>query len=100
MIDNFFVRAQVRARLKSGLLGPYLDVLVVSLQEQQYSTRSIRQHLHAADAFGRWLAQQGLPVADVFRIPGVFIGPIVNGLWGLGTALFLSWMPGSAARVR
>ena len=43
---------------------------------------------------------KGLPVADVFRVPGIFIGPIVNGLWGLGTALFLSWMPGSAARVR
>jgi hypothetical protein len=39
---------------------------------------------------------KGLPVADVFRVPGIFIGPIVNGLWGLGTALFLSWMPGSA----
>ena len=38
---------------------------------------------------------KGLPVADVFRVPGIFIGPIVNGLWGLGTALFLSWMPGS-----
>jgi hypothetical protein len=33
-------------------------------------------------------------------VPGIFIGPIVNGLWGLGTALFLSWMPGSAARAR
>ena len=43
---------------------------------------------------------KGLPVADVFRVPGVFIGPIVNGLWGLGTALFLSWLPGSVVRVR
>ena len=43
---------------------------------------------------------KGLPVADVFRVPGIFIGPIVNGLWGLGTALFLSWMPGSAARAQ
>jgi len=43
---------------------------------------------------------KGLPVADVFRVPGIFIGPIVNGLWGLGTALFLSWTPGSAARAR
>jgi hypothetical protein len=43
---------------------------------------------------------KGLPVPDVFRVPGIFIGPIVNGLWGLGTALFLSWMPGSAARAQ
>lgn len=40
---------------------------------------------------------KGLPAADVFRVPGIFIGPIANGLWGLGTALFLSWMPGPAA---
>jgi hypothetical protein len=43
---------------------------------------------------------KGLPVADVFRVPGISIGPIVNGLWGLGTALFLSWVPGSTPRVR
>jgi len=42
---------------------------------------------------------KGLPVADVFRFPGIFIGPIVNGLWGLGTALFLSWMPGGVKRM-
>ena len=30
-----------------------------------------------------------------FHFPGILIGPIVNGLWGLGTAVFLSWMPGS-----
>jgi len=43
---------------------------------------------------------QCLPVADVLRLSGIFIGPIVNGLWGLGTALFLSWTPGLAARAR
>jgi hypothetical protein len=36
---------------------------------------------------------KGLPVGYGFRYPGLLVGPIVNGLWGLGTAVFLSWMP-------
>ena len=41
---------------------------------------------------------KGLPAGNGFHFPGILVGPIVNGLWGLGTALFLGWMPGSAAR--
>jgi hypothetical protein len=44
------------------------------------------------------LPLKGLPVGNGFHFPGILVGPIVNGLWGLGTALFLSWMPGSAPR--
>ncbi|MBV8890312.1 MAG: hypothetical protein JO267_01945 [Alphaproteobacteria bacterium] len=33
---------------------------------------------------------KGLPVGGVFVWPGILVGPIVNGLWGLGTALFLN----------
>jgi hypothetical protein len=32
---------------------------------------------------------KGLPAGNGFHVPGIFIGPIVNGLWGLGTAVFL-----------
>ena len=32
---------------------------------------------------------KGLPLGNGFQIPGLFVGPIVNGLWGLGTAVFL-----------
>ena len=35
------------------------------------------------------LPLKGLPVGGGFRFPGLLVGPIVNGLWGLGTALFL-----------
>ncbi len=41
---------------------------------------------------------KGLPVGEIFRVPGVFVGPIVNGLWGLGTALFLCLTPGPVKR--
>jgi len=41
---------------------------------------------------------KGLPVGYGFRSPGLLIGPIVNGLWGLGTAVFLGLMPGRIKR--
>jgi hypothetical protein len=36
---------------------------------------------------------KGLPVGAVFAWPGVTIGPIVNGAWGLGTVLLLRLLP-------
>jgi hypothetical protein len=32
---------------------------------------------------------KGLPVGAVFAWPGIIVGPIVNGAWGLGTVLLL-----------
>ena len=32
---------------------------------------------------------KGLPLGYGFHFPAIFVGPIVNGLWGLGTGLFL-----------
>jgi len=37
---------------------------------------------------------KGLPVAAVFVFPGILVGPIVNGLWGLGTGMFLGVLTG------
>lgn len=41
---------------------------------------------------------KGLPLGYGFRFPGLLVGPIVNGLWGLGTAVFLQLMSGSPKR--
>ena len=41
---------------------------------------------------------KGLPLGYGFRFPGLLIGPIVNGLWGLGTAVFLMLMAGLPKR--
>jgi hypothetical protein len=46
------------------------------------------------------LPLKGLPAGNGFHFPGILVGPIVNGLWGLGTALFLSWMLGMRPRAR
>jgi hypothetical protein len=42
--------------------------------------------------------QKGGAIAAIFTLPRIFIGPIVNGLWGLGTALFLHFVPGAGER--
>jgi hypothetical protein len=39
---------------------------------------------------------KGIPMAGGFHFPGILVGPIVNGAWGLGSALFLSWLPRAA----
>jgi hypothetical protein len=39
------------------------------------------------------LPLKGLPAAFGFRFPRVLVSPIINGLWGLGTALFASLRP-------
>jgi len=39
---------------------------------------------------------KGLPAAGGFHYPGLLVGPIVNALWGFGTALFLRFMPRAA----
>ena len=46
------------------------------------------------------LPLKGLPAGLGFHVPGVFVGPIVNGLWGLGTAIFLTLTAGPAARLQ
>jgi hypothetical protein len=44
------------------------------------------------------LPLKGLPVGNGFRFPGLLVGPIVNGLWGLGTAVFLRLLTGWLGR--
>jgi hypothetical protein len=41
---------------------------------------------------------KGLPLGYGFRFPEALIGLIVNGLWGLGTAVFLQLMSGPPKR--
>jgi hypothetical protein len=33
----------------------------------------------------------GQPAGNGFALPGLLIGPLVNGAWGVGTALLLRW---------
>src|SRR5262244_3754537 len=61
--QHFFVRSHVIARLRQGLLGPYLDDLATSLHRQGYAPSSIQSYLRTGDTFGRWLHRHGYPVS-------------------------------------
>jgi hypothetical protein len=41
---------------------------------------------------------KGLPLGYGFHFPGLLVGPIVDGLWGLGTGVFLGILPGAGTR--
>jgi hypothetical protein len=53
-------------------------------------------------AFSWFVVSQlkGLPLGYGFPFPGLLVGPIVNGLWGLGTGVFLGFIPGAGTRPR
>ena len=46
------------------------------------------------------LPLKGLPVGYGFHFPGIAVALIVNGLWGLGTGVFLRLLPGATSRLQ
>jgi len=58
MIKNIFTSAIIVARLETGPLGSYLDLLATALQKQGYAITTIGIHLREAHAFGNWLREQ------------------------------------------
>ena len=62
MLEHFFVRSHVIARLRRGPLGPYLDDLATMLHRQGYAPSSIQSYLRTGDTFGRWLYRHGYTV--------------------------------------
>lgn len=44
------------------------------------------------------LPLKGLPAGGGFAWPGILVGPIVNGAWGLGTALLVRALEGAGTR--
>jgi site-specific recombinase XerD len=65
MLDTFVIQDKVRTRMKNGPLGSYLSEYAAALNRQGYSKETIRQYLHAADQFGVWLVDQGIPLANL-----------------------------------
>jgi len=65
MLEHFFVRSHVIARLRRGLLGPYLDDLATLLDRQGYAPSSIQSYLRTGDTFGRWLHQHGYTMSEL-----------------------------------
>jgi site-specific recombinase XerD len=63
MLDHFFVRTHVAARLRHSPLGPYLDSLATLLHQQGYAPSSIQSYLRTGETFGRWLHEHGYAVS-------------------------------------
>jgi len=59
MASRYFIHPRVWQRLYEGPLGPYVDALAASLEEQGYCRHYLAVHIRAADALGSWLARQG-----------------------------------------
>jgi hypothetical protein len=59
MIERYFSRTFTITRLRYGPLGPELDTLATTLQQQGYTWESIRGYLRGCAQFGQWLSQQG-----------------------------------------
>lgn len=65
MLEHFFVRSHVIARLRRGPLGPYMDDLATMLHRQGYAPSSIQSYLRTGDTFGRWLRRHGYIVSEL-----------------------------------
>ncbi len=51
--------------MRAGIMSPHLDALAAEFDARHYSRKSIRRQLRNSDAFGRWLAEQRIPITNV-----------------------------------
>lgn len=65
MLESLRVLSNVRTRIQSGPLGPYVDGFVTALQREGYTPGVPRRYVRAADVFGRWLSSHGIAVREV-----------------------------------
>ena len=65
MLEHTFVRTGVIARLRRSPLGPHLDHLAASLQNEGYAPISVQRFLLAAEKFAYWLQGQGYSVYEM-----------------------------------
>jgi len=65
MFERWVTRPHDRARLKESAICRELMVFAAWLESEGYPSRTLRRYLFAAAAFGRWIARQGLGLADV-----------------------------------
>jgi site-specific recombinase XerD len=65
MLEHTFVRTGIIARLRRSPLGPHLDHLAASLQNDGYALISVQRFLLAAEKFAYWLQGQGYSVYEM-----------------------------------
>lgn len=65
MLDDFFVRARVRARIRQNPCGRVLEPFVEYLNARGYSRNTVHLYLFAAEHFGKWLGRRKITRAAV-----------------------------------
>lgn len=75
MLESLRVLSHIRARIRSGPLGPYVDSFVAALQREGYTAGVTRRYVRATEVFGRWLWRHGIAVRDIDEtIVAQFVG--------------------------
>lgn len=65
MVEKYVTQPSARARLQQSVFGPYLPLLVQSLEQAEYAAETIRLHLRAAVRFSKWLQRRKITLSDV-----------------------------------
>ena len=112
MLELLRVLSHIRARIRSGPFGPYVDGFVAALQREGYTVGVTRRYVRDTEVFGRWLGRHRIDVRDIDEaIVAQFVGrlgrrrsrsrprglppPVASGVRKL--AAFL-WAEGTAFR--
>lgn len=67
MLDHFLRDHAAAERLRANPIGSHLDGFTAWLSQRGYAWTTIRRHLWALGAFGRWLHRRGRSVRDLHR---------------------------------
>lgn len=65
MLDDYFTRAEILRRHRTGFLGAYLDTYTSTAKEHGYRPTTVRYHCYLSRLFGRWLERRGLGVDEI-----------------------------------
>ena len=65
MLETYFSASKMRAHLRSGPSGPYLDGFAVALERQGYSAGTAVRYLRAAAHLGHVVARQGAMPSEI-----------------------------------
>lgn len=70
MLDHFLKDRAAVQRLRANPIGSHLDGFTAWVAQRGYAWTTIRQHVWALAAFGRWLHRRGRSVRDLRRRDG------------------------------
>src|SRR4051812_23918603 len=65
MLDRFFPRPCVRARLRANILGAWIEAYVDYLDRRGHPPGTIQPYVHAVEHFGAWLTSEQFVIEDV-----------------------------------